>query len=74
MELQQPVVVIEMAVDGCWRVRVDGLAGDEDGVETVEFAVLVKDQGQSVPALVRQATSRAILLLQQALVAGKKGH
>ena len=61
MNLKTPTVTVQNTDSSHWLVTVEGAL---DGMETVEFTVAVPRSNASVVEVVKQATARAIELLQ----------
>ena len=64
MKLRDPKVTITNTDGKHWLVSVDGLLSDADGMEAVNFTVLVPRSDKSLPAVTKEAVARVIQLLQ----------
>lgn len=63
MKLTNARVTIQTTDTTQWLVTADGLIAGSDGLETINFTVLVSQSDRSMPAVTRQAVARAIQLL-----------
>lgn len=66
MQTRGPRVIVQNTDSGSWLVSVTDFIGNP-GSEEVSFACLVDRAEAPIPEIVRQATRRAIQLLQQSL-------
>lgn len=64
MKLKTPTITVHNTDGPDWLISADGLVSAEDGLETINFSVMVPRSDRPLPEVTRQAARRAILLLQ----------